>query len=104
MADPFGDHERRSAEQAAAYAAEDRQRRQVAAGPNGPIPADDLTLEERVRARIEFSVRKRDGKMLEQPRSDHEVQQEIDETINGWTMMELLSAISLELDEKEKGG
>lgn len=104
MADPFGDHERRSAAQAAAYAAEDRQRRQTTAGPNGPISGADLTLEERVRARIEFSVRKRDGKMLEQPRSDHEVQQEIDETINGWTMMELLSAISLELDEKEKGG
>jgi hypothetical protein len=104
MADPFGDHERRSAEQAAAYAAEERQRRQTTMGPNGPIPGVDLTLEERVRARIEFSVRKRDGKMLEQPRPEHQVQEEIEDTINGWTMLELLSAISLELEEKETGG
>lgn len=106
MADPFADHERKSAEQAAAYAAEERalQQRQPAAGPNGPINPSDLTLTERVRARIEFMIRKRDGKMLDAPRTDYEVDQEIEETINGWSTLELLDAISLELEEKENGG
>lgn len=106
MADPFADHERRSAEQAAAYAAENRalQQRRPAAGPNGPINPSDLTLTERVRARVEFMIRKRDGKMLDAPRSDYEVDQEIEETINQWSTLELLDAISLELEEKENGG
>lgn len=106
MADPFADHERRSAAHAAAYAAEERalQQRQPTAGPNGPINPSDLTLTERVRARIEFMIRKRDGKMLEAPRSDYEVDQEVEETINGWSTLELLDAISLELEEKEAGG
>jgi hypothetical protein len=106
MADPFADHERKSAEQAAAYAAENRalQQRRPAAGPNGPINPSDLTLTERVRARVEFMIRKRDGKMLDVPRSDYEVDQEIEETINQWSTLELLDAISLELEEKEAGG
>lgn len=106
MADPFADHERKSAEQAAAYEAENRalQQRQPTAGPNGPINPTDLTLTERVRARIEFMIRKRDGKMLDAPRTDYEVDQEIEETINGWSTLELLDAISLELEEKENGG
>ncbi len=105
MADPFADHERKSAEQAAAYAAENRalQQRRPTAGPNGPINPSDLTLTERVRARVEFMIRKRDGKMLDVPRSDYEVDQEIEETINQWSTLELLDAISLELEEKEAG-
>lgn len=69
--------------------------------------ADDaranLDLEERVKARVEFRVRKRDGKMLDEPRSDYEVDQEVEETINGWSNMELLSAIALELTEMANG-
>lgn len=98
MANPFADHERRSAEQAAAYAAEDRQRQQVQ-----PVKDADLTLAERVRARVEFSIWKRDGKMLEHPRDQAAVTQDVEETINNWSTTELLDAISLELEEKEKG-
>ncbi len=105
MADPFADHERKSAEQAAAYAAENRalQQRRPTDGPNVNINPSDLTLTERVRARVEFMIRKRDGKMLDVPRSDYEVDQEIEETINQWSTLELLDAISLELEEKEAG-
>lgn len=73
-------------------------------GQYGPDLMENSTLAERVRARIEFMIRKRDGKMLEAPRSDYEVDQEIEETINGWSTLELLDAISLELEEKEAGG
>ncbi len=99
MAEPFEDHERRSAAHAAAYAAEERARQQA----QRATPADDLTLAERVRARVEFSIWKRDGKMLETPRDDYAVQQDVEETINGWSTTELLDAISLELEEKEAG-
>lgn len=98
MADPFADHERRSAEQAAAYASEERQRQQAQ-----PVKDADLTLAERVRARVEFSIWKRDGKMLEHPRDQAAVTQDVEETINNWSTTELLDAISLELEEKEKG-
>ena len=64
------------------------------------IPSD-LTLAERVRARVEFSILKRDGKMLEHPRDQAAVTQDVEETINNWSTTELLDAISLELEEKE---
>lgn len=94
----FTPGQRRSAEQAAAYAAEERQLQQAQ-----PVKAADLTLAERVRARIEFSIWKRDGKMLEQPRDQYAVDQDVEQTINEWSMTELLDAISMELEAKENG-
>lgn len=99
MADPFEQHERRSAEQAAAYAVEERALRQA----KPASAADDLTLEERVRARVENAIWKRDGKMLYEPRGEDAVRQEATETIENWTNTELLSAISLELQEMAEG-
>lgn len=99
MAEPFEDHERRSAAHAAAYAAEERAHQQA----QRATPADDLTLAERVRARVEFSVWKCDGKNLETPRDDYAVKQDVEAIINGWSTTELLDAISLELEEKEAG-
>lgn len=96
MADPLEDHERRSAEQAAAYDSEQHQLQQAQ-----PVKDADLTLAERVRARVEFSIWKRDGKMLEHPRDQAAVTQDVEETINNWSTTELLDAISLELEEKE---
>ncbi len=72
-------------------------------GQYGPDLMENSTLAERVRARVEFSIWKRDGKMLEQPRDQAAVTQDVEETINNWSTTELLDAISLALEEKEKG-
>ena len=49
----------------------------------------------------EREQKKRDGKMLEHPRDQAAVTQDVEETINNWSTTELLDAISLELEEKE---
>lgn len=94
MADPFEDHERRSAQQAAAYASEDRQRQQAQ-----PVKSADLTLADRVRARVEFSVRK----CAVYDMDDYQISRTVDETIDAWSTSELLNAISIELEAKENG-
>lgn len=60
------------------------------------------TLEEKVRERVENAIWKRDGKALEVPRDAYAVQQDVNETIDNWSMSELLSAISLELEVEDE--
>lgn len=63
--------------------------------------ADDLTLEERVRARVRFSVQKHEAQAYEM--TEDMIDTRVEEVINGWSNLELLAAISLELEEKDAG-
>lgn len=57
----------------------------------------ERTLLDRVRARVSYPL----WKHRDEDTTNDEIEQRIDQTINNWTMLELLDAISFEIEDAE---